>query len=141
MASLEISGMDELLKKFTELSNDAHVKEVAKQAVNEALPTLHAAAVSAVAASEGTSKRATGSVSASMSQRMAAENSYGIFGVAGIPTGRDSKGVRNGAKAAYLEYGTPTMAARPWRATAVGSTQATVKSIVEGIIEQEMGGD
>ena len=91
---------------------------------------------SAIASSEY-GPRSTGSVAASVVATDAKVNSYGTYSVA-KPTGRDEEGKRNGEKAAYLEYGSPKMAARPWRARAVAGAEDAAIRIMEDVIASEM---
>ena len=136
MAHLEVNGLDELLRKMEKLSDQSQVEEIAKKAVNAAQPISEAAMKSALAGVEH-GPYATGSVSGSVSSTPAKVNSYGVFAVA-RPTGRDSKGERNGAKAAYLQYGTPHMAARPWRQAAVSQAEAPAIKVMEDVLRAEM---
>lgn len=136
MASLNITGMDELLKKLEKLSNQSEVENIAKKAVTAAQPINESAMRSAIAGVEH-GPYATGSVSASISSTETKVNSYGVYAVA-RPTGRDAKGVRNGAKAGYLQYGTPHMSARPWRQSAVSSAEGACVKAMEEVIRSEM---
>lgn len=136
MASITVNGFDDVLKKLEKLSDKSKVDEIAKKAVNAAKGSLLSSTKSAVASSEyGT--RSTGSVASSISATDAKVNQYGVFAVA-RPTGRDARGVSNGAKAGFLEYGTPTMAARSWRDTAASSAESSCKSTMENIVKAEM---
>lgn len=136
MAQLEVTGLEEFMKKLEKLSDQAKVEEIAKKAVDAAQPLNEAAMRSAIASVEH-GPYATGSVSGSIQSTPAKVNSYGAYAVA-RPTGRDAKGVRNGEKAAYLQYGTRRMAARPWRQNAVLSAQAQCISTMEQVIQSEM---
>ena len=137
MASLEITGMDELLKKLDKLSDQGKVEEIAKKAVDTAQPMNEAAMRSAIASVEY-GPYATGSVSSSVTSTSAKINSYGAFAVA-KPTGRDAKGVRNGEKAAYLQYGIPgRQPERPWRQKAVNSAQGPCVTTMESVLKSEM---
>ena len=136
MGSIEITGMDELLKKLEKLSNQGKVEQAAIKAVNAAQPLNEAAMRTAVASVEH-GPYATGSVSGSVSSTSAKVNSYGVFSVA-RPTGRDKNGARNAEKAAYLQYGTPKMAARPWRQKAVNSAEKPCMKVMEEIWKTEM---
>jgi HK97 gp10 family phage protein len=134
--AITVNGMDEVLRKLEKLSNQSHVEGIAKKAVNAAKSQVVSSMKSALSASE-TGPHATGSVAASVSPTEAKVNSYGVYSVA-RPTGRDSKGERNGAKAAYLEYGTQRMAARPWRSQAVASAESACIKTMENIVKSEM---
>ena len=136
MASLDITGMDDLLKKLEKLSNRGQVEEIARKAVDAAEPLNEAAMRSAVASVEH-GPYSTGSVSGSISSTAAKVNSYGVFAVA-RPTGRDAKGERNAAKAAYLQYGTSRLPARPWREKAVHSAESQCVKAIESVLQSEM---
>lgn len=142
MGRLEITGMDDLLKKLDNLSDRGKVEEIAKKAVAAAQPLNEAAMRSAIASVEH-GPYATGSVSGSVTSTEAKINSYGAYAVA-RPTGRDAKGVRNGEKAAYLQYGSPRdgpkkLAARPWRQRAVNSAEGPCRTRMEEVLKAEMG--
>lgn len=137
MAHIEVTGFDEVLKKLEKMSDLGKMNEVARKAVQEAQPINESTMRARLAAVEH-GPYATGSVSGSIVSTSAKINSYGAYAVA-MPTGRDDKGEHNGAKAAYLEYGTPHMAARCWRKGAstaatgpcIASIEATLKSELE----------
>lgn len=135
--AIRVEGMDDAIRKLAKLSDQARVEEIAKHAVSAAEPLVVESTRSALAASE-TGPRSTGSASASVSGTGAKVNEYGVYAVA-RPTGRDSKGVRNGMKAALLEYGVPgKLNARPWRAKAAKSAEESAKSVMENIVKTEM---
>ena len=136
MASITVNGFDEVIKILDKLSQKAKVDEIAMKAVNEAKGIVANSMSNAISGSEY-GPRSTGSVAASIKPTEAKVNSYGVYSVA-RPTGRDSKGMRNGEKAAYLEYGTPNMAARPWRSKAVSNSEAKAKEIIEKVVTKEM---
>ena len=131
-----ITGWDDLIEKLEKLGNQAYVDDVTKRAVDAAKETVASSMRSAIAASEY-GPRSTRSVAASVVATSAKVNSYGTYSVA-MPTGRDAKGKRNGEKAAYLEYGTSKLAARPWRARAVASAEHPCIKIMENILKSEM---
>lgn len=136
MASLDVTGMEEVLKQLEKLSRKSDVDEIAKKAVNEAREVLLNSTKSAVASSEY-GPRSSGSVSSSVQATPTKVNSFGAYSVA-RPTGRDASGKRNGAKAAFLEYGTPTLPARPWRARATSSAEGKCVQIMEEVVKAEM---
>jgi HK97 gp10 family phage protein len=136
MASMNVSGLDELMRKMEKLSNRRNVEEIAKKAVEAAQPLNEASMRSALASVEH-GPYATGSVSGSISSTPAKINAYGAYAVA-RPTGHDAKGVRNGAKAAFLQYGTSKLPARPWRERAVSGAEAACVKTMEEVIKSEM---
>lgn len=136
MADVEMVGMDDLIQKLEKLGDQGYVEDVGKKMVDAAYPMTEAAVKSALASVE-TGPYATGSVSASITGTGTKVNAYGVYAVA-RPTGRDSKGVSNGAKAAFLQYGTPTLHARPWRQKAVNSVQDSAVKTMEEVLKSEM---
>lgn len=136
MASITVNGFDEIIEKLDKLSQKAKVDEIAMKAVNEAKGIVANSMSNAISGSEY-GPRSTGSVAASIEPTEAKVNSYGVYSVA-RPTGRDSKGMRNGEKAAYLEYGTHRMVARPWRSRAVSGVEGQAQKIMEEIVKAEM---
>lgn len=136
MAHIDATGFDEVLKKLEKMSDLGKMNEVARKAVGTAQVFNEASARSALASVEH-GPYSTGSVSGSISSTEAKVNAYGAYAVA-RPTGRDAKGERNGAKAAYLEYGTPHMAARPWRAKAVAAAQTQCIKSIEATLKAEL---
>ena len=136
MASIELSGFDDLIRKLDKLGDQGHVEEIGKKAVTAAAPITEAAMKGALSASEH-GPYSTGSVSSSVQTTTAKVNSYGAYAVA-RPTGRDAKGTRNAAKAGFLEYGTSRLPARPWRGKAVGSSQGAAIQAMESVIKAEM---
>lgn len=141
MAHIEVTGFDEVLKKLEKMSDLGKMNEVARKAVQEAQPINESSVRSALAAVEH-GPYATGSVSGSISSTTAKINAYGAFAVA-RPTGRDAKGVRNGEKAAYLQYGSPKegprkLEARPWRQIAVASAESACIKSIEATLKSEL---
>ena len=140
MASLDVTGMEEVLKQLEKLSRKSDVDEIAKKAVNEAREVLLNSTKSAVASSEY-GPRSSGSVASSVQATPTKVNSFGAYSVA-RPTGRDANGTSNGAKAAFLEYGSPKdhpkLQARPWRARAVNAAEGKCVQIMEEVIKAEM---
>lgn len=141
MAHIEVTGMDDVLKKLQKLSDKGKVDSIAIKAVTAAQPLNESAVRSAVGSVEH-GPYATGSVSGSISSTAAKVNSYGVFAVA-RPTGRDAKGVRNGAKAAFLQYGSPKegkkrLQPRPWRQKAVKIAEQPCIKLIEEILKAEM---
>ena len=136
MAHIEVNGFDDVLRKLDKLSDQGKVEAIAKKAVEAAQP-MNESAMRAALASVEHGPYSTGSVSASISSTGTKVNSYGVYAVA-RPTGRDAKGERNGAKAAYLQYGTSRMQARPWREKAVHSAEGPCTQTIESILTAEM---
>ena len=137
MADIAIGGFDELIKKFDKLGDQSFDEEVGKHMVEAATPMTVASMKSALAGAES-GPQSTGSVAASITPTALKVNSYGAYSVA-RPTGRDSKGVSNGMKAAFLEYGTKRgFAKRPWRDKAVNFVQGAAVKVMEEVLKSEM---
>lgn len=134
MARCQITGFDELEKVLRKMEQP---EKMAIKAVDAASPVLVASMKSAIAgATKGTG---SGSLIGSISATSARQNELGVFSAV-RPTGSDSKGVRNGAKLAYLEYGVRSrnQPPRPVRAAAVASAESACLAIIEGIINAEV---
>ena len=136
MASINIEGLDDLVKKLDKLAVKGNLDDIAMKAVDAAAPVVESSMRSAIGSMEY-GPYSTGSIASSVQATSAAVNGYGVFAVA-RPTGRDSKGERNGAKAAYLQYGTPNMPARPWRQKAVNSAMGPAIKTMEEVVKAEM---
>lgn len=134
-----VEGLDELIKLFDKLADKTRVDEIAKKAVDAAMPTAVEAVRSAVKASEY-GPRSTGSVAASIAGTPAKINQFGVFAVA-KPTGYDAHGRANAYKATMLENGNVKLAARPWRSRATSAAEPACIKIMEKIIKSEMDCD
>lgn len=137
MASLKVTGFDEVEKMFDELMN---VKTLSLKAVNKAAPILLEGAKKAVrsAANKG---YATGGLENSFTATKAKNNKWGTFAEV-KPVGSDSKGERYGARAAYLEYGTVVngvvhTSSAPWRKQAVESARKKCEDTMENTLRDE----
>lgn len=130
MARLKLEGLDEL-DKFTKGLSDlaSDIDEVAKDCIDTATPTLVKALQNNI---NGAANRgyATGRLARSIVPTKAKTNAYGNF-AAVRPIGVDEKGVRNGEKLAYLEYGTSKQEAHPVMAKAIAQAEPQVKNIIQ----------
>lgn len=105
MGKFDFQFDTELTKKIERLSN---FDEIAVDMLTEASPIL----LSRVKNEVGKHKD-TGDLYASIKlMKKPKKNQYGWF-ISVIPTGTDSKGVRNMEKLAHLEYGTSKIAPKP----------------------------
>lgn len=134
MASCSITGFDELEKILRKLEQP---EKMAIKAVDAASPVLVSALKGAINAA---TKGGHGDLAGSIEATSARQNELGVFSAV-RPTGTDRKGVRNGEKLAYLEYGVKShhQPPRPVRQAAVAAAEGACMSIIEGIIEQEVG--
>ena len=128
-----VEGLDELIKLFDKLSDKSRVDEIAKKAVDAALPTLTSSIRSHIHPSEA---------AAGVTQRSAKVNAFGVFGV-GTVTGHDRYGVPYAKIANVLEYGRHDGKPphKPWRAASVSSAEPACIKIMEQIIKSEMDCD
>lgn len=101
-------GFDDLEK---ELDKVADADMIACKAIDAATPTLEKTLKNEIK-SVTTQEYSTGDLAKSIKATEAKVNEYGCF-AAVKPTGTDSKGVRNGEKMAYMEYGTSKQEPKP----------------------------
>lgn len=134
MARADVCGFEELERMLRKLSEP---EKIAIKAVDAASPILVSALKSAIASK---TKGGTGDLAGSISATSARQNYLGVFSAV-RPTGNDRKGVSNASKLAYLEYGVRShnQPPRPVRSAAVAAAEGACMSIIEGIIEQEVG--
>ena len=133
---MDMTGWDDLIKRLDKLSDKAKVDDAAKKAVDAAKETVASSMRSAIRSVEY-GQYSTGAISASVTTTDAKVNSYGVFSVA-KPEGTHPSGIRNGELAAYLNYGTSKMTARPWRERACTAAEAPAKKIIENTLKTEM---
>lgn len=101
MARVQLDGLDDLMEELEKYSD---IGKVAPKMIDSATPILEKNIKKNIqqAANRG---YATGELAESVKATEAKQNNYGYFAAVGV-TGTDSRGVRNGEKMAYLEYGT-----------------------------------
>lgn len=130
---VRVEGLDDLIKMFDKLSDKSRVDEIAKKAVDAALPTLTSSIRSHIHPSEA---------AAGVTQKSAKVNAFGVFGV-GTVTGHDRHGVPYAKIANVLEYGRHDRKPphKPWRAASASSAESASIKIMEEIIKSEMGCD
>ncbi len=134
--SISVTGFPDLEKA---LRKSEKANELAKKAVDKASPILEES-LRAKISTVTTRGYSTGTLAASISSTKAKVNDRGVF-AAVRPTGRDSKGVRNAEKLAYLEYGTSRQAARPVRGAATAAVEGECVSVIEKVICAELGAE
>ena len=130
---VRVEGLDGLIKMFDKLSDKTRVDEIAKKAVDAALPTLTSSIRSHIHPSEA---------AAGVTQKSAKVNAFGVFGV-GTVTGHDRYGVPYAKIANVLEYGRHDGKPphKPWRAASASSAEPESIKIMEQIIKSEMDCD
>ena len=133
MASITVNGFDDVIKMLDKLSNKSKVDEIAKRAVDAALPTLEGSVRSHIHPHE---------VASGVVVKNAKVNSYGVFGVVTV-TGRDKYGSPNARAANVLEYGRHDGKGphKPWRSASASSAEGPCKRIIEDLVKSEMGAE
>lgn len=111
-------GFDDLEK---ELDKAADADMIACKAIDAATPTLEKTLKNEIK-SVTTQEYSTGDLAKSIKATKAKVNGYGCF-AAVKPTGTDSKGVRNGEKMAYMEYGTSKQEPKPVLRKAISKSE------------------
>lgn len=108
MANFYLEGVDDLVQQ---LENLAELSELAPKMIDAAKPTVAESLKKNIhtATNRG---YATGELAESVTATKTRLNNYGYFASV-LVSGTDAKGVRNGEKLAYLEYGTSTQTAHP----------------------------
>lgn len=101
MAKFEFAGLDMMVE---ELERIGKIDKLAPKMIEAATPILVENLKNNVRTAAGNGY-ATGELVASIGATDTEKNSYGYFSAV-RPVGKDSKGMRNGEKMAYLEYGT-----------------------------------
>ena len=117
-------GFDELEK---ELNKIADAERIACEAIDAAAPTLEKTLKSEIE-SVTTQEYSTGDLAKSITE--AKVKGYGCF-AAVKPTGTDSKGVRNGEKMAYMEYGTSKQEPKPVLRKAINKSEKECLDIMQ----------
>ena len=127
-----INGFDDVLKQLDKLADKSKADDIAKKAVNAALPKLESSVRSHVRPRE---------VSGNVVAKEAKVNEYGVFGVATV-SGHIVRGNRAepAAKIANIvEYGRDhSIGRQPWRAASAGSAESACIEAVKKVIEAEM---
>lgn len=132
--AFEVKGMEEVMKQ---LEDAADLDRLAPKMIQAAAPNvaenlkknIHAAANRGYA---------TGELAKAVHTTKVKKNDYGYFAAVGA-TGKDEKGVRNGEKLAYLEYGTAKQNPHPVMAKTVNESEATSLAKMQEVFNQEIG--
>lgn len=126
--AMKMFGFEDLESQIEGLVNAA---EGIDEVIQSAVPPLESSMKECIRESANRGY-ATGELEKSIKGTKTKQNVYGHFAAVG-PTGTDSKGVRNGEKMAYMEYGTSTQEARPVVKRAVSRAE---KNCVENMQEK-----
>lgn len=131
-----MNGVDDLMKQLERLEKST--EEIAEKMVDSGKQILEKNVTKNVqtAANRG---YATGELVKSIKAGKTSHNEYGCYSVV-RPTGKDSKGVRNGEKLAYLEYGVPGREIpHPVITRSVNESETDCLKEMQRIFDQETG--
>ncbi|MDO4648077.1 MAG: HK97 gp10 family phage protein [Eubacteriales bacterium] len=128
MARLDYEGVDDLFKGLDALEVD----EIAPKMLEAAAPILQDEIVAAA-----TPHYRKGSMLGSIKKTKVGKNKDGHY-VTVRPTGKDSKGVRNMEKMAYLEFGTSKQKATPVIAPGTRAAKTAVEKTMKEVFEKEI---
>lgn len=126
MAKVKASGFADLIRDLTSLDVDRMTDEMITAAEPVMMEKLK---------SHAQKHRYSGEMINSIKSTGIKRNKTGKYLVV-RPTGKDSKGVRNMEKMAYLEYGTYKQAATPVLTPAVRDAESTVENKFREIFEK-----
>lgn len=134
MANFEMDGLDEFMQELDGLTD---LDSVATKMIDAAAPIVadNLKGNIQAAANRG---YATGELADSVKPTKAKRNNYGHFAAVGV-TGTDSKGIRNGEKMAYLEYGTSKQEAHPVMAKTINESEEKVIVRMQEVFDRETG--
>ena len=136
MSIFEMSGIDDLMKQLENLSRSTD--EITEKMINSARPILESNVKKNVR-KQANRGYATGELAESIEASKVEHNAFGCYSVI-RPTGKDSKGVRNGEKLAYLEYGVPGREIpHPVIARSVNESETDCLKEMQRIFDQETG--
>jgi HK97 gp10 family phage protein len=131
-----MNGVDDLMKQLERLEKST--EEIAEKMVDSGKQILEKNVTKNVqtAANRG---YATGELAESIKAGKTSHNEHGCYSVI-RPTGKDSKGVRNGEKLAYLEYGVPgKQAPHPVLTKSVNESETDCLKEMQRIFDRETG--
>lgn len=134
MGQFKLDGVDELMQQLTSM---ADMSKVAPKMINAVTPAVVKNLKKNIqsAANRG---YATGELVEAVRATKAKANNYGYYAAVGV-TGKDSKGVSNAEKLAYMEYGTQKQTAHPvMKKTKNESEQDSIKAMQE-VFDAEVG--
>lgn len=131
MAKFDFEIPADFIKQLGRL---ADVDRIAPQMIDEAIPILESNVKSEVS-----KHKRTGALANSVKKTKANKNKYGYYASV-RPTGKDSKGVRNMEKLAYLEYGTSKQSPTPTLTKAINDSESAVLDKMQEVFSREVGG-
>ena len=143
MASIHISGLDEVMLMMDKLSNKGVITEAAKEVVNQSVPELVDALKSAITSSASGHGNNPGELAGSITSIPAKENELGVFSVA-KPNGVDSDGNLMADRLRWLDTGHQDRRGK-WhngkgvRDKAVGMVQGSLEAKMTKLMEDKIG--
>lgn len=136
MAKFTMHGTDDFISQLEALSSG--IGRVQEKMINGAAPILKDAMSDNIRAAADRGY-ATGALASSVRATKAKKNNYGYFAAVRV-TGKDKKGVRNGEKLAYLEYGVEGgQQAHPVMAKTMRQSEEAVVRKMQEVFDQETG--
>jgi len=137
MARFDFEPSDEFVRTLEKLEN---FDEVAERMLKETAPILVNSLKTQIGHYNYYSQ--DGELKGSITAGKIRVNEYGYY----VPVGparnsKDSKGVRNGAKLAYLEYGTSKMAPHPVLEAAAMAVENQIIEKMQQIFNEEAGAE
>ena len=143
MASIHISGLDEVMIMMDKLSNNSLLVGAAKEVVDASIPELENALKAATASAADGHGNNPGELVESIHTLPAKENSLGVFGVA-RPDGVDSDGNLMEDRFRWLDRGVHRKG--DWQSTgkgirdkAIGSVQGSLEAKMTELMEAKIG--
>lgn len=129
MAKFSFSIPDELTRQLNALGN---VDEIAPKMIDAGLPVVEDELVR-----RSKAHKDTGEMVSSIKSTKPQKTDSGYTGIV-RPTGKDSKGVRNMEKMAYLEYGTSTQPSTPVLSPTIAATEDRVLDVMQQKFNEEI---
>lgn len=130
MGKFDFNVSPEFIKQLGRLQD---IERVAPMMIDEAIPILEDSVKR-----ETAQHKFTGDLHRSIKRTKAKMTKSGGFYAAVLPVGKDSKGVSNMQKMAYLEYGTSKQNATPVLTKAINDSQNSVEKRMQQTFEREM---
>ena len=116
-------------------------EDILKEMVEAAAPVMDKAVKKQLTTSIGAygGKYSRGEMLASVKTTKAKKTKTDAVICVTRPTGKDKKGVRNAAKAFYMEYGTSKQSAHPWLDTATKNAEPECIEAMQKVFNKKAG--
>lgn len=131
MARFQVDGLEEIINKLEGISD---YDEIAPELINNSLEPLEKEVKNRL-----NKHNKSGDLAKSVKKQKAQKNQYGWYGRV-LPSGKDSNGVRNMEKLAYLEYGTSHQPATPVITPAVNHALSDIGEQMQEKYNEIVGG-